>query len=346
MIHYPMTPARLMSIEEGLKIPEDKVYCIYCSEHDHKLTGKAASIHEMGLANKPHRWPEMRTHVKSSFREYMELVTKYEIIFLKILGLPDINTVRLAAKKQVEPFVLTAQMEAELYEATAAWLNELVGEAIDDASVYNVNQLHSFNIGTNRTYDTALQSATAIERDQIIAAFISPERDNPYLRGVLEQGGKRIRTQLAIDNMETLIARLEDASMRGINPVETARILHRTVGEGDAWYWLRLARSEGVLALNAAYDATIAAMGVNYEEWSTGPNPCFICSGLNGEVWLAGQGPEPVSDTHPSCVCIRVPLYRVDKTIINSSWDRPSPYDIPITPEEVVSWRGDLLVTT
>jgi hypothetical protein len=107
--------------------------------------------------------------------------------------------------------------------------------------------------------------------------------------------------------------------------MEVGRELFNRIGEGASWYWNMVARSEGALAVNAAYDAAVKAYGIPYERWVATAGCCEVCDELDGEMWVAGEGPRPVSDTHPNCLCSVVPVWEGEHDV-NDAYDEPSPY--------------------
>jgi len=136
-------------------------------------------------------------------------------------------------------------------------------------------------------------------------------------------------------------------SYNGRWPIEVGRKLHDIIGEGAAWYWQRIARSEATLAAGLAFDKMAAENGTNFEEWSAGTGCCIICAWLDGKVWRRGEGPHPVSDTHPHCMCARIATYARGGTHgrLEPRYDRPSPYDQPWSKEELQRIRDELQPT-
>jgi len=224
-----MNTLRSKSIKQGLIIPEDQLFCS-CG------CAKAATIEEMRLISKPHRWPEMNKHMRDFFAELMLLVTKYERKMLTILNLPDINSVRIGYKKQFEPFVYSSLQEAELMQMTNEWLAELLGAASDPTTVYNNAQLRSYTIGQNRTVGAVVSVLPKDMQDIIDTTMRPPTLDDSYLQAVIRTSGERIKTELAIDNLAIIRREMEYAAANGARPERTtltARAWHSEVCRGD-----------------------------------------------------------------------------------------------------------------
>lgn len=68
---------------------------------------------------------------------------------------------------------------------------------------------------------------------------------------------------------------------------------------------------------------------------------CDICGTFDGETWLIDQGPRPVADTHPHCLCSRIGYYKPPENHdIRETWVREqSPYDRGYTVEELNNLR-------
>jgi hypothetical protein len=165
--------------------------------------------------------------------------------------------------------------------------------------------------------------------EDIWAKRIIPSIGNNYYQIALQNGLKNVKSKIVLNNLAKVRKILAEMSGQGKGTMEVARYLHKSIGEGDLWYWLRLVRSETQLAVNAAFDAQSEAMGVLYEEWLAQSNCCAICAAFSGQVWERGQGPKPVESTHPNCHCDRIPHFKVPpgKSILQPY--KRNPYDNP-----------------
>ena len=322
---------REKSIRDGLTIPADQLNPnIMACGHYCKQPG----LHELELSARPHRWPEMRKLQKEFFNAIMKQVTEAEEQALEIFGMPDIDTVRNTFKKAAsDPFTYNPAQMRSLGSVVDELIEDLVGRGFDPNAVYNHYELRSFAIGTQKTLDDILKNNPEIPENIILANEIVPTLENRYLREVLKSGGDRITTHLATENLPAVKKILRQMARENKTVIDAARALHKKF-EGEAWYWLRIARSEAVLASAAAFDAMAEAEKIQYEEWSEAPGACPICSAFGGRTWRRGEGPEPVSDTHPHCGCIRLPLYNA-LTPVQKPWNRSNPYDRPYSRDEI-----------
>jgi len=330
-----MTISRMMSIKRGLIIPESEVFCKSCDCQKN-------IINEMRLARKSHRYPEMQKHIISLFNDFMDLVTKYEIKMLEVLDLPGIEETRRFEKaKSLEGFTYNTAKDFALVQIISQWLDDIVGVGFDPNSLYGRAQVNAFAIGLTRTLMNL--SARAPEGfEPLRTSAVQVTAENVYLKQVILEGGQRIKTALAIENMGIVRAELQHMASMGLGPREVARRLHKITGEGKAWYWLRLARTESVFAYESAFTALAHEEEFNFEEWSAGKEPCYICDALDGQTWRVNEGPRPGYDTHSNCQCIRMLLYFTDGPV-NRKWDRESPYEVRPTEDEVATWRGTRL---
>ena len=313
--------------------------------------------HEFELARKPHRWARFRKIQAGFFGSLMANVQEYESDILRILNLPDISTTRKAVLlmpvndigyldkqafqeycgyKQTE-FSFSTTQRNELEEIFEEWEADLIDNS-EGKAVLHFHQLGAFGLGLDQTFQMAQNSAPAGMEQMLASGRLPPSIENAYLKMVIKDGAKRIRKRLQTKYKPELISYLKRmarvAASEGIYPVDIARAIHASVGEGQAWYWLRLARSEMGLAVNSAFDAQGEALGIQYEEWSTAANPCEICVSLDGMVWKFREGPQPVSDTHPNCMCLRLPLWGTNKPVMKP-WNRESPYSMSWSAEEI-----------
>ena len=53
----------------------------------------------------------------------------------------------------------------------------------------------------------------------------------------------------------------------------------------------------------------VRAKRIQWEEWvAHGEQPCARCKALDGKRYVQGRGPQPGTDTHPGCQCVRGPV--------------------------------------
>lgn len=320
--------SRNISIAFGLIVPDDQSHKVFecCKE-------TRPGLHEMELASREHRLKPIRDLQKDLFNAFMEEVTENEIDGLRILGLPDINTVRLDYEQKGvdDQFILNNNALREFEGIFKDWSVDLID---GNQTVYPHHMMRGYQIGLDTTLQEIIKDApdevaNSLERNAVFASF-----DDEYLKAVIKSGTSRIKVELTKDSLMKTRAALKEMAKGEKTVMEVARWLHKNTFEGKAWYWNRLARSEAVLATEAAYERQSNAQGVRFDRWSAAPTACPICSAFHGRVWKRGDGPMPVEDTHPHCLCRRIPKFYHDG-IIQRRWDRPTPYDRPYTREEL-----------
>lgn len=286
---------------------------------------KAPSIVELELAAKKHRWKEMRNIQKNLFKSFAEQITAHETDILKDLKLPSIDEIRQAELEDAEEtgrYRLVPDMETKIEKEFIEWQKELVGT--DRDLPFNYYMLNAFALGLRKTKEQVDKQKAA---DDV-------SLDNEYLRQILINGGDRIKAELSLKHIKKIIEKLEQMARDGENPMRVGRWLHKEIGEGKAWWWNRIARSESALAIDGAFDAAIEEYNIPYEEWSAASTACLICAQFDGEVWRAGEGPHPVGDTHPHCLCVRYPKM-VYNGEVRERWTRANPYNQPYTKPEI-----------
>jgi len=326
---------RRYSILRGLEIPD--------GEGDCGCKVEAPALHELELMSRPHRWPEMRDVQRDYFNALLDKVTKFEVEMLRLLKLPDIDTVRGATDEDEDEatgtFIYTAEMQKGLRKIFKEWKEELLGtdnikRTETNEAVYPFYTLTAYSVGLNKTAQQTVRALPEfVDPKEVLANRPLPNLTNQAIARIYKQGNKRVIEKL--NQNFTLLNRDILRELTGdAHPLKVARLLHRSVGEGNAWWWLRFARSESALAANAAFMDSAQAYQVPYQRWSAAPNACPICQQFTGNVWPVGSGPEPVEDSHPNCLCVLVPVYVTPKPI-QDTWDRPTPYDQPYEEAEI-----------
>jgi len=323
---------RAASIINGLHVPDAEAYNLFsfcCKEQTRP------GLHELELASRPHRNKRVRDIQARLFDAFMAEVTETEIKVFNILDLPGIDTVRAsltAAEKGInDPFEFTANQSAQIGTAFAEWLEDVAGS---NESPYQYFMKSSYSVGLDETGKRILSQLDPIIADAVRQNVVFASFDDEYLKAVIRDGTKRIKVKLLDDSITKAKAQLKLMAKGEKTVMEVAAWLHENTFEGQAWYWNRLARSEGVLALERAYDRQSDALGANFDEWSAAPNACEICLPMHGRVWRRGEGPMPVSNTHPHCLCLRIPLMQHTGPV-QRAWTRETPYDRPYQPGDV-----------
>lgn len=354
---------RTISITKGCEPPiaEAAKFFSFCScGHCGTKAANHPSLTELALAAKPHRWPDMRREQKALFDACAHELTAAETDILKLLELPDIDTVRRAAITGEKPgagkFELTRAKEQGLARIIQEWTERLIGTEMADKNtaglilrkdgdhlsaelpLYQHHALIAYLISAKHAKDDILRHLPK-EIDPSLIAMILPDPDERYFKGMVEVGGTRIKAELSRKHLDKVLPGIRQMARDGFWPIDVGLFLHQWIGEGDAWWWLRIARSECILAGNAGFNAMCDANGLRYEKWSSAPNACDICHYLHGRVWRRGEGPEPVSSTHPHCCCSRIALYEAAGRI-EEKWTR-DPYAAPYSREEIERMRTE-----
>jgi len=325
------------SIKKGLIVPENEAFC--------GIKIETPNYHEMELATRQHRWKRMRDIQRNLFRAFVAEMQEESKDILRILRLPSMDDIREAELQDIQPegtqrFRYTLKMHYEIGEVFREWQEELLSEdlvkvALEDAT-YPHYMLESFSLGLDKTATDILRELPDyIKPEEVESRLIQATLRNEYLRGAILQGGDRIKTEIGIKYMNDVRDALKRMARDGEHPMKVGRYLWRRIMEGRSWYWNRLARSESVLALNAAFNASVRQFKVPYEYWSAAPTACPICSYFHGKHWRVGEGPEPVTSTHPHCLCGKRVKYVIKREVLQDRWDRPSPYSLPYTQREI-----------
>lgn len=282
-----------------------------------------------------HRIPGVLRTQARAYREMSREVTKLEKAALELLNLPSIAKVRRATlqepKSKEGKFTFSfeqKQQYGKLIEDFGIWAIGAEGSTLKESPAIAERSwlvrmiLRAFEAGQ-------LWARNLIKRKLPpgidMNNFIMADPDSFYLKGMIAEAAKRIKTELALSNIQQVYAYLAQSAEAGAYPLDVAKELHKMIGEGKLWYWERIARSESALAANAAFDAAGQQNGILYEEWSAASNACNLCASLDGQCWEFGSGPKPVDDSHPNCGCARVPLYKPSRQV-SPPYSAPSPY--------------------
>lgn len=336
------TNSRILSVKMGLMPPDHEALSCYLCGHEHH-GHKGPTQTEIELAARKHRWKDMQQLQARYFKDLAARVTEYETDILEMLELPDIETVRRAAQganvSEGGSFSWTDTKKEKYFRVLNLWFEDVTGEKYQkDATESGILQTYSEEsllIGLNHTLREIRRNYPFDPADLFVAR---PEQYSEYLRAMNQDALKRVKTKFAQLHRKEVVALLEKMAGNGEWPIRVGKELHKTIGEGHLWYWNRIARSESVLALNVAYNVQSNTNGVNYDKWSAAPGACPICTAFTGNVWRRGEGPEPVSSTHPHCGCTRIPLFEWAGNV-REPWTRETPYDNPYTTEELDAFR-------
>jgi len=327
------------------------------------------SLIELRLASLQHPWMDMRKLQKEFFETMAKEVTEFESDLLKALKLPGIEQVREdAAGEEVvdnRKFKFTPTMR----QAHKRILKELMWDLIGDNEIEEqqgkcfpwVNMrgmqviIKQANVGAdlkNSIFGFFMRSSLGVGLDHVWQQIVQnlpdgitegdldrnrvlPQFENQVFLAVVSNGADRVKHQLSQKYYHEIRDGLGQMALGEKTVIEAARYIHKQAGEGSLWHWMRVARSESVLAINAAFDEQSKAAGIRYEQWRTAASgACMICLGFEGRVWELSQGPQPVMDSHPNCRCLRVPLYNTSKPV-QPRWTRETPYERPYTREEL-----------
>lgn len=334
------------SICRGFVIPETEAKC-ECGCEDYGLTDSykalieksdTPTLVELNLARQPHRWLEVRKIMRSFLTSILKEVTAFEETLLDMLELPDIDSIReeVTGKNSGDRRQETGDRrqkaevrfdigEEEIKRILAVFSQALVGTdgkvTIDDAPIFAIHQQQAFATGLTKTRNLIqeLLGDTFTLPDAIV-----PDWNNLYLDKIRKESLKRVRNKIGVQYKKEILEILQQGAEQGLNPLRIGSLLHKRVGEGQAWYWNRMARSETAIALDAAFVAEANQDGVPFEQWSTGANPCPVCAALDGKIWRVGEGPRVVYDTHPHCLCVKYPyiasVERVQPAVNHNDW--------------------------
>ena len=306
---------------------------------------------ELALAGKKHRWKDNQELQADWFKTTAGNLIQFENDYLQIFELPTLDEVIESLKPEFEepklPEWKFKKKKWERYKNAVRDFHEdylgtrkITSKAINlaDLPSYQSYMLRSFGIGILHTIKDIISNLpddiTKEEIAAIISTQIMPKLDDAYLQSLIKEGGERISAEFSKTYIKEIRRSLIKMGRERKSPYQIARYLHKQVGVGYGWWWKRITRSENVLAIGGAFDAQVRESECNFEMWSAAANACEICRPLNNAVWRIGEGPHPVSSTHPHCACVRVGLYQAD--IVQKPWTR-NPYETTYEPGEVES---------
>ncbi len=304
---------------------------------------RAWSIYKGLLAKVPkvneHRWSGLNKIMDKYAGQMVKLCSQYQDAIFKALGLPDADKVRRSLMEhEGDPgpaFTWTPEKSRRYADLIHAWELEVLGVELSrkgvntkERGVY-VNLLDAvLDFALGQTLQEALESAPDwVDADALkLRRLALATRGAEYLLdAVMREGGARIVAELGTRHLGEVYGLLSDWAGTGRGTMEVGRDLWGLIGEGDSWYWNMVARSEGILAVNASWDASVRAYGIPYERWVATAGCCELCDSLDGEMWVAGEGPRPVTDTHPNCLCAVTPVWEGEHDV-RDRYDEPSPY--------------------
>ena len=333
-------------------VPPEKE-CSCCFGYYPSAKVETPSLIELDLSAREHRLRSMRTVQKDFFTNLIHKTTEYEKDMIELFGLPDIEDIRRSIQgEQVpegRPFELPPAKVKGYKRILGEWKKDLIGgeasikeASPEDVAICSTFACQSFNIGIDKTWSDILDELPdAVDPEDFAKYKIVPSFDDMYSQGFYKRLEKRVFDRLSGPYLDEVLKELRSMTKEGVSSLRAGRFLHKAVGEGQSWYWLRFSRSESVLSMNSAFDIQSRASGVRYEQWSSAANACPICSALNGHVWILGEGPQPVSSTHPHCLCVRVPKFNTEKPV-QPAWAEPSPYEQRFTADDVLRIRENL----
>jgi hypothetical protein len=330
---------RILSIIQGLIIPEPAAICIHS-----KVNAPTPSASEMQLLLAPHPDKKVSQMSNKLLTDLLDKTTEYETDLLKLYRLPAIDRVRASFQKAADPWEYDEMSEPALKRILDNWQTDLLGAKNSDNMSSSEKAILAFwlfsmfSYGLKKFYDLIQKSLPEWKDPNSFLPVVPTSADDYFTAASLAAAG-RLREKIGKDYFKLLKSVLPEMAQREADAMEIARWLHLNVGEGQSWWWMRTVRSEMQLQLNASYDRMADAAGVPYDQWRAFAGCCQICAALDGQVWRHGEGPYPVSDTHPNCRCEREPVWSVTGIPVNSPWNRPSPYQVPWTPGEISALR-------
>ena len=338
------------SIIDGLIPPDDQVDvtikdcgCVntFCKEN-------SPSFAELELSERSHRDKGMNKIIDDYSMALIGKTTEYEVQWIDLFGLPPIDAVRDSSRwdDYQKTFTYTDTQIRQFRELIDVWEVDIIGEERipekkldqDDFPDVEFYMSSGFLYWLDKVDEEIIKNAPPVFASSIITGLNTTPQNNPFYEQVITNTVDRVDDQLANVAKKELVRDIKKIARESGSIMDVARKMHNTSGEGKAWWWRRLARSESTLITNAAFNFDTARNNTPLQQWSATGNACPICTFFDGKVWPVGQGPEPVTNTHPHCLCVLIPLYRT-ATGIQQPWTRPSPYQQRYSQDELQAFR-------
>ena len=145
--------------------------------------------------------------------------------------------------------------------------------------------------------------------------------NEPFIQALKRNGLKLATDKVTLFFEPGLKEMIVNGIRDGQSNQQVKAAINRKYGTRAAWHWARLVRTEMTLAIGETALAEYAAHDVPYVKFSkslAARPPGEICgvlaeadNGYGRGVYLRNEAPQPVRDTHPSCRCNLLPVYRV-----------------------------------
>ena len=148
---------RLFSLSVGTMIPpgeHDKTSEVCCK-------AETPSAHELNLSNRQHRSPAVQHVMDGFFDDLIGKLTEAEVDFLDVLGLPEIDDVRLAIQKEPNSTAWTMPpgANAEIDRIFDEW-EEDITSPISENGIYEQRILEAFSVGLAMAFKKILRNVT------------------------------------------------------------------------------------------------------------------------------------------------------------------------------------------
>ena len=294
------------------------------------LKQAAPTLQELDMAARAHQWREVQRHMRRTLKAFVREVTEAEVEWLAILDLPPIEAVREAVAEEAKraagervkqgpadgPFDRVGPLSAEKRRLLSRVFDEWAEDMAGPLGVYRTRAVEAYAIGIAHAHvniQNEARRAGAIQFLTELPPSLVADAARPAVRRFLERGEALVRHEVSVRYAAEAADEILRGFTEGAGPLEVAKRLHRRVGEGQAWHWNRLARTETAAAVDMGAEDQLKAAKVPYERWRATLGRCPICAALDGKVWAQGEGPRVVWDTHPHCLCVRVPVIRLGR---------------------------------
>lgn len=308
---------------------------------------------EQARAARSHRWKEFNELAVAYLIEIDSVIRKFEKRILNELDLPDYDEVVEAyvseeTAKTAQTWTFSEKRQTAYKAIIKDFLDYLTGERSLKSATLSTDvmpfssslPMDSFGMAAKK-YKSVYKKRLPrnIDPEFIDQIIINTNRDNPRIDKLVKGVTKRIRKKVLKENYKDMVKKLIEKSTPRGDPMDAAKLLHRWWG-GDLAYWDRLIKSEMSLAANEAYKEWSQKSAVLYNVWHAMPGCCPICDFFDGNKWLVNENPWPVTDTHPRCQCVIEPSWEIKEgESIRDRWDRITPYESPMSKDELEAWR-------